>query len=218
MTIVACRLAPNLPVVPPDLVGKPVVGVICCYAGSIEDGERVIAPMKGFGAPALDLCFPKPFVAHQALLDPGFRRGCHYYVRACDVAALSDEVIDITVDHCSRITSPITSIALWQRGGASARVGEDETAFGGRDAGYTFNLNGNTETSEGFDEQREWVRDFWSALKPYHYGAYVNFMNDEGEAAIREAYGAAKYDRLKALKRKYDPGNLFRLNQNIPPG
>jgi hypothetical protein len=217
MTIVACRLAPNLPIVPPALVGKPVVVVVSCYAGPVEDGERVITPMKQFGSPELDACVPKPYLTHQAMFDPSFRRGCWYYVRACDVAELSDDVIDITVDHCSRIDSPITSIALWQRGGEAARVGEDETAFGGRDAGFTFNINGNTETAEGFDEQRAWARGLWSALEPHHQGAYVNFMNDEGEEAIRETYGAAKYDRLKALKRKYDPDNLFRLNQNIRP-
>jgi len=217
MTLVVCRLAPNLPVVPPDLVGKPVVAVAVCYAGDIEDGERCVAPLKGFGSPVLDLCAPKPFVAHQAMFDPAFRRGCWYYIRACDVAGLTDEVIDITVDYCTRINSPITSIALWQRGGETARVGEDETAFGGRDAAFTFNINGNTETADGFEEQRAWARGFWTALEPHHQGAYVNFMHDEGEDAIRKTYGAAKYDRLKALKKKYDPENLFRLNQNIRP-
>ena len=97
------------------------------------------------------------------------------------------------------------------------RVGEDETAFNGRGAGHTFNITGITETADGFDEEREWARDFWSALEPYHTGVYVNFLMDEGEERVRQAYGAEKYDRLKALKRHYDPDNFFRLNQNIPP-
>jgi FAD/FMN-containing dehydrogenase len=103
-------------------------------------------------------------------------------------------------------------------GGAVARIGEDETAFNGRGAGFTFNINGNTATADGFDEQRQWARDYWSALAPFHTSVYVNFLMEEGEARVREAYGDTKYERLRALKRKYDPMNVFRLNQNIRPG
>jgi hypothetical protein len=217
MTIVIHRKAPPLPFVPPELHGELIVGVVCCYAGSVEEGEKLLKPLKAFGSPVLDLCQPKPFLAHQAMFDPSFPHGWWYYMRACDVAELTDEVIDITVDHSLRIGSPLTAFPIWQRGGAAARVGEDETAFGGRGAGHTFNINAVTATAEGFDEEREWVRNFWSALEPYHTGAYVNFLMDEGEDRVREAYGPQKYDRLKALKRRYDPENLFRLNQNIRP-
>ena len=102
-------------------------------------------------------------------------------------------------------------------GGAVARVGEDETAFNGRQAGHTFNINGNTMTAEGFDEQRAWAREYWSALAPFHQGVYVNFLMEEGDERVRQAYGEQKYDRLRALKRAYDPTNVFRLNQNIRP-
>jgi FAD/FMN-containing dehydrogenase len=103
-------------------------------------------------------------------------------------------------------------------GGAVSRVGDDETAFHGRTAGFTYNINGATQSEAGFDHEREWVRTFWSALEPYHTTVYVNFLMEEGDERVREAYGPRKYDRLKALKRKYDPDNFFRLNQNIPPG
>jgi FAD/FMN-containing dehydrogenase len=217
MTIVVTRRAPALPVVPPELVGKHVVAVAACYAGPVEDGERVLAPLKRFGNPVLDLCMPKPFLAHQAMFDPSFRRGWWYYVRSCDVAELTDDVIDIVVEYGRRITSPVTSIALWQMGGAVARVHDNETAFNGRHAGFTFNINGNSETADGFEAERQWARDYWSALEPYHTSVYVNFLMEEGEERVREAYGDEKYDRLKALKRRYDPTNFFRLNQNIPP-
>jgi FAD binding domain-containing protein/berberine-like enzyme len=218
MTIVIHRKAPPLPFIPPELHGKPVVAVVCCYAGSVEEGEAVIAPLKAFGSPVLDLCEPKPFLEHQAMFDPSFPHGQWYYMRACDVAGLTDEVIDITVEHAMRIRSPLTAFPIWQMGGAISRVGEDETAFSGRGAGHTFNITAATAGRDGFDEEREWVRDFWSALEPHHTsGVYVNFLMNEGEDRVREAYGAQKYDRLKALKRRYDPGNLFRLNQNIPP-
>jgi hypothetical protein len=217
MTIVSCRKAPPLPFVPKELHGKLVVGVLCCYAGAVEEGEKVVKPLKEFGSPVLDLCVPKPFLAHQGMFDPSFPHGWWYYIRSCDVAQLTDEVIEITVDHALRINSPLSTFVIWQLGGAVARVGEDETTFGGRSAGHTFNIGGITESAEGFDEEREWVRNFWSALSPYHTGVYVNFLMEEGEERIRQAYGAKKYDRLKALKRRYDPDNLFRLNQNIRP-
>jgi FAD/FMN-containing dehydrogenase len=217
MTIVVQRKAPALPVVPPELVGKRVIAVAACYSGPVEEGERVLAPLKGFGRPVLDLCRPKPFLAHQAMFDPSFRRGCWYYVRSCDVAALEDGVIDAVCEHGLRIESPVTSLALWQMGGAVARVDDADSAFHGRNAGFTFNINGNTETEAGFEAERQWARDFWSALAPYHTSVYVNFLMEEGEERVKEAYGEAKLARLKSLKRKYDPTNLFRVNQNIRP-
>jgi FAD/FMN-containing dehydrogenase len=217
MTIVLHRKAPPLDFIPKDMHGLPVVIVVSCWCGPVEEGEKVIAPLKKFGTPVLDLCEPKPYTQHQSMFDPSFPHGRWYYMRACDVAELSDDVIDITVDHASRIASPLTVFPIWQMGGAVARVGEDETAFSGRVAGHTFNITCATEGPEGFDRERDWSRGFWSALEPHHTGVFMNFLMEEGEERVRDAYGAAKYDRLKDLKRRYDPGNVFRLNQNIPP-
>ena len=218
MTIVIHRKAPPVAFIPPELQGELVVGIACCYAGPVEEGERVVRPLKAFGSPVLDLCRPKPYVEHQAMFDPSFPHGWWYYMRACDVDALSDDVIDITVEHSLRIRSPLTTFPIWQLGGALARVDDAATAFNGRGAGHTFNIAGITAGAEGFDEEREWARDFWSALSPHHTSVYVNFLMEEGQERVRQAYGPEKYDRLRALKRRYDPGNLFRLNQNIPPG
>ena len=164
MTILIQRRAPAVEFVPPELHGELVVVVACCYAGAIEDGEEVLRPLKEFGSPVLDFCEPKSYVAHQETFDAAFRHGWWYYIRACDITELTDEVIDIMVDHGRRIASPITSVALWQMGGAVARVGDPETAFNGRDAAFTFNINGNSQTAEGFEAEREWARNFWSAL------------------------------------------------------
>jgi hypothetical protein len=216
-TIVVHRQAPAIPAVPTELHFKPVVMVGCCWAGAVEDGERVLGPLRRFGSPLFDLCFPKPFAAHQAMFDPTFPHGRHYYFRSRDVATLTDEIIDIAVEHALRITSPHSGFPIFQLGGAIARVGEDETAFNGRAAGHTINLNGIAETSDDFEEQREWVRGLSAALEPHQTSVYVNFLMDEGEERIRDAYGADKYERLAALKRTYDPGNFFHLNQNIRP-
>jgi hypothetical protein len=216
-TIVVHRKAPPLRIIPEEMHGRPVVTVACCYAGPVEEGEMAVRPMKEFGSPLLDLCVSKPFLAHQAMFDASFPHGWWYYFRACDVAELTDEVIDIVADHAMKLRSPLTAFPIFHLGGAIARVGEGDTAFNGRGAGHTININATTETAEGFDEEREWSRNFWSALGPYQTTVYVNFLMDEGEERIRQAYGSEKYDRLKALKRRYDPDNFFRLNQNIPP-
>jgi hypothetical protein len=217
MTIVIHRKAPPLDFVPPELHGRLIVGVVCCWSGDLEEGEQAIRPLREFASPVLDLCEPKPFVEHQAMFDPSFPHGRWYYMRSCDVADLTDEVIDITVEHSMRIRSPLTSFPIWQLGGAIREVGEEETAFAGRGVGHTFNITAATEGEEGFEQEREWVRGFWSALEPFHESVYVNFLMDEGQDRVREAYGPAKYERLVALKRQYDPHNLFRLNQNISP-
>jgi FAD/FMN-containing dehydrogenase len=216
-TIVVHRKAPPLSFVPSHLHGRRVVSVTVCYAGPIEEGEKVVRPLREFGSPVLDLCAPKPFLEHQSMFDSSLPPGYWYYFRACDVAELTDEVIDITAEHALRLKSPVTAFPIFQLGGAVGRVGEADTVFNGRRAGHTFNINATTVTSEGFDEEREWSRTMWTALAPYHTSVYVNFLMEEGEERIRQAYGPQKYDRLKALKRKYDPDNFFRLNQNIRP-
>jgi hypothetical protein len=206
-----------MPAVPPELQGEQVVIVTCCYAGDLDQGAEVLRPLKEFGSPVLDLCVPKPYVDHQAMFDPSFPHGWWYYLRACDVAELSDEVIDITVDFANRVRSPLTAFPIWQLGGAVASVPDDATAFNGRAAGHTFNLSTTCDGPEGFEAERQWSRDFFAALEPHQTSVYVNFLWEEGQERVREAYGAEKYDRLRALKREYDPENLFRLNQNILP-
>lgn len=217
MTIVTQRKPSALPGMPPELVGKHIIGVATCYAGPVEDAEKVLRPLRSFGAPLLDGCMPKPYLAHQASFDPFFKPGWWYYVRSCDVADLNDDVVDIMAEYGERIESPISSIALWQMGGAVGRVGKDATAFNNRSAGFSFNINGNSLSADGFEAERTWARSYWSALAPHHTSVYVNFLMEEGDDRIRQAYGSEKLERLKALKRKYDPRNFFRLNQNIAP-
>lgn len=217
MTMVVHRRAADVPYIPAELRGKPVVAVVSCYAGAVDEGEKVLRPLKEFGSPVLDLCRPKPFLEHQSMFDASYPSGWWYYMRACDVAELTDEVIDITVEHATAITSPLTAFPIWQGGGAMARVAEDDTAFHGRTAGHTFNINAATENADGFERERDWVRSFWSDLAPFHTSVYVNFLMDEGEERVRQAYGEAKYARLRALKRAWDPENFFHLNQNVLP-
>jgi FAD/FMN-containing dehydrogenase len=215
--IVQRKAPPTLSGLPAELVGQLVVAVVCICAGSVEQGERIVRPLKEFRSPALDLCAPMPYLTLQQMFNASFPRGWRYYFRSCDVAELNDDVIDVMVEHSRHIQSPITSLGVWQMGGAVSSVAEDATAFNGRSAGHTFNIGGNSMTAEGFEEEQEWARRFWAELEPHHTSVYVNFLMDEGQERIRHAYGSAKYDRLQTLKQKYDPDNFFRLNQNIPP-
>ena len=167
--------------------------------------------------PILDLVRSQPYVAHQALFDPSFPHGLWVYSKASDVRALDDDVLDILVDQAARIRSPRSAIVAWQLGGAVGRVADLDTAFGGRDSGYLIDIVGATDGAAGFEGERSWAREGWTNLAPHRTGAYVNWLMEEGAAGVQEAYGAERYARLQLIKRRYDPDNVFRLNQNIPP-
>jgi FAD/FMN-containing dehydrogenase len=212
------RPAPALPVVPEHLHGVPIVALVVCYAGAVEEGERVLRPLRTFGRPVLDAITPKPYVAHQQMLDPAFPHGRHYYWKSRQLPPLSDEAIEVIVEHGLRITSDFSSARIFTLGGAVGRVGHDETAYPNRAATHDINIVGAWRPTDPDPARHaEWVRAFWSALAPHAAGTYVNFMSDEPQAAVRTAYGEHTYGRLAAVKRKYDPTNFFRFNQNISP-
>ena len=217
-TALVLRRAPAVDLIPEAVHGTPVVGVACCWAGPIDRGARVLKPMRQFGARVVDLTAPRPFVEHQAMFDPSFPPGIWVHSKATDVAALSDDVLDIMLDHFARMASPHSGIIAWQLGGAVSRVGELDTSFGSRSSGYLVDIVGVTDSAEGFEQERDWARDSWTALAPHHAGVYVNWLMEEGEERVREAYGEQRYGRLQALKRQYDADNVFHLNQNVRPG
>ena len=216
-TAVVLRRAPAMELIPESLHGQPVVGVACCWVGSVDHGGRLLEPMRRFGSGAVDLVAPRAFVEHQAMLDPAFPPGIWIYSKATDVSALSDDVLSVMLDHAARIASPRSGIIAWQLGGAVARVGELETPFGSRSSGYLIDILGATDSAVGFEQERDWARECWTTLAPHRVGSYVNWLMDEGEQRVREAYGEQRYARLQTVKRRYDPENVFRLNQNIRP-
>jgi FAD/FMN-containing dehydrogenase len=213
------RLALPLPTVPEALHGKPIVALIVCYAGAVEEGERVVRPIREFGNPAWDAVMRKPYVAHQKMFDRGVPHGLHYYWKGHRLPPLSDEMIDVIVEHASKITSPLTTIGIYTLGGAVARIDDDATAFGNRDAAHEINITAAWQPDEAEPERHiEWARSFFAALQPHSRGVYVNYINDDASDRARQgAYGAEKWRRLVALKGKYDPTNFFRFNANIPP-
>jgi FAD/FMN-containing dehydrogenase len=212
------RLAPALLIVPTELHGKPVVAIVVCYAGDIEAGKKEFHDLRSFKTPALDAIAPKPYLAHQSMFDAAFPHGRGYYWKSCSLPPLTDEMIDRLIRQAQRITSPFTAMPLFTQGGAVADVAEDATAFPNRHAQHNLNIVGAWELTDPNPERHiAWVRETWQAMHPFASGAYVNFMSDEPQGRLRAVYGPAKYDRLVALKRRYDPQNVFRHNQNIAP-
>ena len=217
-TILNLRQAPPLPLLPEHVHGRPVVSVSACFAGPVEQGEELLRPLRQFGSPLVDAIAPRPYVELQGLFDPAVPHGWHYYWKSWEVPPLDDRTIDVLVEYAARITSPRSYIIVFQLGGAVAR-GPD-TAFGQREAGHDVNINA-VWLPDDPDRERHvrWTRECFAALEPSAAGrAYVNFMADEGQPRVRAAYGDEKYARLVALKRRYDPENVFRLNANIDPG
>jgi FAD/FMN-containing dehydrogenase len=210
--------APPAPFLPEEWHGKKLIGLIACYAGSQEEGERVLAPLKNLGEPVADLIGPIPYTALQSLIDPLWGPGAYSYMKAGYVADLSDEAIATLCDYHQNATSPKSEIHLHNFGGAVARVSADANAYGERQAPFVFNsIVGNLEPDE-FDADVDWGRRLHSALEPWLTDtAYINFLSDEGEDRVRAAYGEEKFARLQALKTEWDPTNFFSLNQNIPP-
>ena len=216
---VVLRLAPPAPFIPEALHGKPVCAILVCYAGEIEAGEQLLQPLRAHGRPLADRIGPKPYVAFQSMLDKGQPAGNYYYSKSEYLTALGDETIATTLAHGATISSPETRVAIMQLGGAASRIDDMATATGHRDAGFVFAINNGWSDPADNERQVQWARDFWRAIRPFSTGGtYVNFLSEgEGQQRVRAAYGPEKYERLVALKQKYDPENLFHLNQNIKP-
>ena len=206
-TIVILRRLPHLPALPPFLRGMPVIGIAVCYAGGIETGERAVQPLRAFGPPLVDGIALKPYTTHQTMFDATQVPGRLNYWKTAFLSELGDAAIEVIVDGARRMTSPLSVLAVYQLGGA-ARLG---------DAAFCVNAAATwTDRSENH-RNMSWAREFGAAIEPCSAaGVYVNFLGEEGQQRTRSAYRES-YDRLVALKNRYDPKNFFRLNQNIEP-
>jgi hypothetical protein len=200
------------------LKGQVVIGLFICYAGSMEKGEEVVRPFREFGPPAVDLVEPMPYTKVQALSDPAFPPGRRNYWRSENMKELSDEAIDILVAYAPTISSPFSMLWLEPKGRAISRVRGGETAIGGRDAAHTLYAFSMWEDSAESDLHITWAHQIMEAMRPFTIpGVSPNFNSDQSENRVKAFFGAAKYERLAALKNKLDPTNLFHLNQNVKP-
>lgn len=213
------RLAPAAPFIPEEMHGKPVIGIVICYAGDIEEGKRVVQPLKDYGEPIVDAIKPKSYTEQNTMLDAGQPAGLQYYWKNEYLDQISDDAIDTCISYAACMTSPHTRVALFHLGGTVQKIDEAAMAVSHRDAEYILAINTGWKNPEENTTQVQWTRDFWTAMQPFSVGGvYVNFLSeDDGQDRVKAAYGDAKYARLVQLKNKYDPNNVFQMNQNILP-
>ena len=197
--------------------GTPAVGIMPCYCGDLTEGERVLKPLRAFGSPVFDAIQPMPFPMMQELVDEMSPDGTHNYWRSTFLRGLSDEVIDLIIEHGNRMESRLSRIIIQFFGGAAGRVGPADTAFAQRQAEYNVGIE--TQWTDAAESEKHigWTRTLSDALQPYSSNGYlVNFLKDESRELVRAAFGS-NYQRLVELKTKYDPTNFFSLNQNVEP-
>ncbi len=219
--IVRLGTIPPLPAIDEELHFRPAIAVASCYAGAVEDGQRVLRALRDFGSPLVDLVGPTYYADHQCGIDDTVPHGWHYYWKATDLTGLSDGVIDVIAEHAYRATSPRSYAAVFHLGGAVARVPHDATAFSDRSAEHNIVVDAAwlPEQDEAIAaDETAWARRFVDALRPYSTGVYVNFLDaDDGPDRVRDAYPPDIYARLAAVKATYDPANVFHINKNIQP-
>src|SRR5579872_813521 len=213
----AFLIVPPAPMFPEHLHLKKVCGVVWCCTGSADEVERTLKPMRTLGKPIFDHVGLAPFPAVQSLFDPLFAPGLQWYWRGDNFAELSEEAINQHVEHGSQIPTMLSTMHLYPVNGAAQRVSKNDTAYSFRESLFTEVIVGVDPDPANSEKIATWCKKYWEALHPYSAGGgYVNFLMEEGQDRIRAAY-RDNYDRLAGIKRKYDPTNFFRVNQNIRP-
>ncbi len=213
----AFQIAPPLPFVPEDRVGEPFVALVSCWTGSADDGEKVLQGFRDVARPVAEHVGTMPYAALNGAFDALVPRGLQHYWKAAYVGDLTDAAIAAHLDHGSRVPCVNSTVHLYPINAAVHDVGADSTAFGHRDAKYAAVIAGMWPDPADNEANTRWVRDYYAAVAPHSQaGGYVNFASADDQASVADNYGA-NYQRLREVKRRYDPGNLFHLNQNIQP-
>lgn len=212
--------APPEPFVPEEYRLQPGYALLVAGFGAASAHAQLIAPVRDALSARFELVTPIPYANLQQMFDPSAPWGILAYEKAVYLDELTDGAIGAITGHQPNKTSPMSFTPIFCLGGSFAEVADDATAFGGRrSTRYVVNIAAIAHTQEELDADRQWARDYWSALVPHAngVGSYVNFMSEYEEDRVRAAYGPGKYDRLTKIKSQYDPGNVFHLNANIPP-
>lgn len=211
---------PHLPMFPLYAQGAPFITFAAMYCGPVAEGQRVLQPLRTFASPIADLSAPMPYVDVQRVMDEDYPAGkMRYFWKSIYLESLDDTVIAHLIEHNRRRPSQHSTLDIWQLGGAMSRIGAKDTAFGRRSAPYLLGVEANWENPQDDAENIAWTRKTADGMQRFSDGAeYLNFPGfmERGEAALRATYGS-NYERLVAIKHKYDPTNLFRLNANIKP-
>lgn len=213
----AFQIAPPLPFVPEDRVGEPFVAVVSCWTGSVAEGERIVQGFREVAAPVAEHVGVMPYAALNSAFDPLVPPGLQHYWKAAFVTELTDEAILAHVEHGARVPTVNSTVHLYPINGAVHDVAADATAFGHRDAVFAPVIAGMWPDPADNEANTAWVKDYYAAVAPHSQaGGYTNFASADDQQRVADNYGAG-YPRLQEIKRRYDPSNLFRLNQNIVP-
>jgi FAD/FMN-containing dehydrogenase len=216
-TWVVMRQAPALPFLPVDVHGTEVCILAVCYLGDADAGARALAPLRQYGSPIAEAIGPTPFTAWEASFDPLLTPGARNYWKSVDFAELSDGAIDAMLDGVASLPDAQCEVFIPQLGGAIARVAADATAYTFRSAPFGMNVHARWSDPQKDELCVAWARRVFQNVRPYaSEGVYINFMTEEESERVQPAYGS-NYDRLVEIKNRYDPLNLFRMNQNIRP-
>jgi FAD/FMN-containing dehydrogenase len=199
---------------PPN--GEVMAALICCYCGPLDKGEEVIRPLRSVASPLQDMLGPMPYTAQQCLTDAALPAGSHYYTKGGFLSDLSDEAIDVFAEYVATKPSPLSAVLIQTVCGAASRVDPQATAFAHRQSPYAPVIVSQWLNQAETEQHVRWARDFWKALQLFAGGVYINDLSHDDEDRIRSGYGV-NYERLAALKKKYDPDNFFLLNPNIKP-
>jgi FAD/FMN-containing dehydrogenase len=214
---VVMRKAPPLPFLPTEWHGKEVLVFAACYAGDMKEGEKALAALRALGKPIADVISPHPFTAWQAAFDPLLTPGARNYWKSHDFADLPDAAVDVILNSVRELPSPECEVFIAHVGGAMARIPGNATAWPNRDAHFVMNVHTRWQDKAQDAACIAWARHLFEATAPFASGSvYVNFMPDDESDRVEKAYGT-NYRRLAEIKRRYDPSNLFRMNQNIRP-
>jgi hypothetical protein len=210
-------VVPPGPPFPEHLHNKTMCGIVWCDSGPIDTAESIFQPVRSFLKPSLDLVGSLPFPALQTMFDPLYPPGLQWYWKADFLKNLSDDAIRVHMKYASRIPSMQSTMHLYPVNGAAGRVPSAETPWSNRDANWAEVIVAVDPSPAKKSTLIEWARGYWEELHPYSSGgAYINFMMDEGEDRIKETY-RGNFERLSTIKSRYDPNNLFHINQNIKP-
>jgi hypothetical protein len=216
--VVLLRPAPPAPWLPKDIHGKPIVAMIACYSGSVEEGEKAVAPIKSFGTPIGDVLVRRPYTQMQSLLDATQPKGRRYYWKSEYLSRVEPALCEKAIEHASRIRSPHSGVILFQIGGALNQLKGEHSPAGNRDARYVLNIAGSWEQAGEDAANVEWARNAWKDMKPFSTGGtYINFLTEDESAERIEAALGKSLKRLAEVKAKWDPQNVFRTNRNIKP-
>jgi FAD/FMN-containing dehydrogenase len=216
-TWVVMRKAPPLPFLPTEWHGKEVLIFAACYSGDLKEGEKATKALRALGKPIVDVISPHPFAGWQAAFDPLLTPGARNYWKSHDFTDLPDAAIKVILDAVRTLPSPECEVFIAHVGGAMARVPANATAWPNRDAHFIMNVHTRWRDKAQDGACVAWTRQLFESVAPFASGSvYVNFMPDDEKERVEKAYGS-NYRRLAEIKRRYDPGNLFRMNQNIQP-